>query len=589
MKKYIYIAAVALSALSLTGCEDLLDTENFTESNTGNFPANASDAEKMVTAIYSTFNRAMVAPTSTYFYVSELVSDDRFGGGAESDKESLSIGHLMKATDVMYDAFWTVRYSGIFRANSAIEGLIANESSFTNPETFGQYLGEAYYLRAFFYNELVEMFGSVPLITSTAQNTNIPRTEVDLIYAQIASDLKNAIELMSSKKYNQFVEAGHATKWSAEALMARIFLFYTGFYDKDTLPLGSGEVTGSITKDEVITWIDDCVTNSGHNLVGDYRNLWPYTNEFTVDDYNYTKDSKDASNNTLKWAGNGNQETVFAVKFANCAGYEDPYQMGYVNQYILYFGLRSDNGGESTFPFGQGWGHAPVSSSLWDEWKQTEPNDIRLQASILNVDDELPNYKYGADKQMEETGLWNKKMIPVLAKEAFEKEGEWTKSLFWCAYSDYDQSSNGSSMQGAHFQDLIYIRFADILLMQSELKGDAAGINRVRARVGLTPIPGYSLELLQRERRHELCFEGRRWADIRRWGIAEQQLATKNGVTIFNKGERLKMTDGKYVPRYKATKGFFPIPKAQIDLSAGILTQNEGWTGADANFSSWNF
>lgn len=49
------------------------------------------------------------------------------------------------------------------------------------------------------------------------------------------------------------------------------------------------------------------------------------------------------------------------------------------------------------------------------------------------------------------------------------------------------------------------------------------------------------------------------------------------------------MTDGGYVKRYKATNGFFPIPKSQIDLSNGVLEQNAGWTGQDANYSGWNF
>ena len=591
MKKYIYIAAIALAAVTLTGCEDLLDSENFIESNTGNFPASPADAEKQLTAVYATLNQAMATPTANYFYVSEVACDDRFGGGAENDFESMADGHLMKATDVQFDSFWKFRYNGIFRANCAIEGLIAQESAFTDKEAHGQYLGEAYYLRAYFYNELVEMFGAVPLITSTAQETNIPRTPVDEVYAQIAADLKNAIELMSGKKYNQYVEAGHATKWAAEALMARVYLFYTGFYGKDSLPLATADGIGSISKSEVVAWIDDCVSNSGHSLVNDYRNLWPYTNEFTVGDYEYTKNATDADGNALRWAENGNEETVFAVKFCNYAGWESDGQMGFTNQFILYFGLRADNGGESTFPFGQGWGQGPVAATIWDEWQASEPDDMRMRASILNVNEELPNYVFGADKQMEECGLWSKKMAPILAKKPIEsgKVSAWNKSLFWVAYDAFDKANNGDEMQGAHFQDLITMRYADVLLMQSELKEDAVGINQVRARAGLAPIPGYSLELLQRERRHELCFEGRRWADIRRWGIAEEMLDKKNGVTIWNKGERTKMTDGKYVERYRATNGFFPIPKAQVDLSAGLLEQNPGWDDASANFSGWNF
>jgi hypothetical protein len=586
MKKYIFIV---MAAIAFAGCDGLLDTNNYTESNTSNFPKNAADAEKMITAIYATLNQATANPASTYYYAAELVADDRMGGGGENDKETLALGHLLKASDSQWDAFWKMRYRGIARANAAIECLTDNKS-FEDTKVRDQFLGEALYLRAFFYSELAEMFGSVPLIVSSTQETNAPKASADALYAQITSDLKKATEIMSNKKYNEF-ESGHATKWAAEALMARNFLFYTGFYKKDALPLVGG---GSLSKTEVISMIDDCVANSGHDLVGDYRDLWPYTNEYTKNDYVYTKDSIGKDGNPLKWAGNENKETVFSVKYCNYAGWNDTYQMGYANQYILYFGLRNEksggNGQQATFPFGQGWGQGPVASTIWDEWTSSEPNDLRRKASILNVEDasEGVTYTFGGDKQMEECGLWNKKMIPVSYKtEVNGKTVAWPNT-FWCAYATYDKSNNGNDMQGAHYQDLIYIRFADILLMQSELKGDATGMNRVRARAGLPGVP-YTLENLQKERRHELCFEGRRWADIRRWGIVEKVFTIKNTLTVWNKGERVKMTDGGYVKRYKATNGFFPIPKSQIDLSNGVLEQNAGWTEQDANYSGWNF
>ena len=68
--------------------------------------------------------------------------------------------------------------------------------------------------------------------------------------------------------------AGHATKYAAEALAARVFLFYTGRYDKKTLPLTP---EGEITKEQVISWLEDCIDHSGHNLISDQRNLWGYT------------------------------------------------------------------------------------------------------------------------------------------------------------------------------------------------------------------------------------------------------------------------------------------------------------------------
>lgn len=86
---------------------------------------------------------------------------------------------------------------------------------------------------------------------------------------------------------------------------------------------------------------------------------------------------------------------------------------------------------------------------------------------------------------------------------------------------------NDNLMQTGNIHDLVLIRFADVLLMQSELEESVDGINRVRERAGLTPLGAYSLEALQRERRWELAFEGVRWNDIRRWHIAAAALENR--------------------------------------------------------------
>ncbi len=86
-----------------------------------------------------------------------------------------------------------------------------------------------------------------------------------------------------------------------------------------------------------------------------------------------------------------------------------------------------------------------------------------------------------------------------------------------------------------NIHDLVLIRFADVLLMQSELKGDATGMNKVRERAGL-PAIGYSLQALQNERRWELALEGTRWNDIRRWHIAAAALQKQIGTPIYIAG-----------------------------------------------------
>jgi hypothetical protein len=558
-------------------CEEFLDTENLTKYDSSNFPQSADDAAKVVTGVYAQLNRAIASPPSTYYYVSELASDERFGGGGENDKDSQATDKLMNLGPNQYATFWQRRYEGIFRANSA---LISLDKTLIDENTLKTYKGEVHFLRAFYLHELVEMFGEVPL-TLSLEPQNLARTDVHLIYGQIAYDLQQAISLLPNVKYIQTVP-GHATRWAAEALMARVFLFYTGFYGETGLPVGDGlgaNTGASITRQQVVDGLNDCIANSGHDLVNDFRRLWSYSNSATAQEYSFVSDLNDKQE---YWLKDEHPETVFAVQYSAVASWSNG-STTYSNQYCIYFGLRQDNGGENTFPFGQGWGAGPVNSTLWNEWKEAEPNDMRRQASILCVldgpDNEVKDYIWGADKGMEETGYWQKKYTTIRAHDEGGKLRNSFSSLLW---------TNSDEFQLSWPADFIIIRFTDVLLMHSELTETADGINRVRDRVGLPPVT-YSTQALRNERRFELAFEGRRWADIRRWGIAADLLGKQVGIQVWNRGlpEPMKSFAGGYKARYEATKGFFQLPQTQLDLSDGTLLQTPGWGTPDQEFTNW--
>lgn len=82
-------------------------------------------------------------------------------------------------------------------------------------------------------------------------------------------------------------------------------------------------------------------------------------------------------------------------------------------------------------------------------------------------------------------------------------------------------------MKLSHGDDLIFIRFADVLLMLSELTEDAQYMNLVRCRARLDPKP-YSVDNIRKERRYELAFGGLRWNDMRRYGDAYAKAFLKN-------------------------------------------------------------
>lgn len=574
MKKLIY-TLVEASSLLLMSCEDFLDTTNYTKKDTSNFPETLDDAEMLLTGIYSNLNYANAAPASSYFYIAHLASDDVLGGGGENDKDSQAKDMLMNYGEDMLTYFWEARYKGIFRANMAIETL-DNCEGWESDDQKNQFKGEAYFLRAFYYFEMASLFGQVPLVVTTSP-VNLPKASPEEEYAQMASDLKNAIELMYDKPYTS-VESGHATKWAAEALMARVFLFYTGYYGESELPLlgEDGTISGTVTKSEVVAWLEDCIKNSGHELVSDFRNLWSYTNSYTVEDYDYTKGQD------LEWvenSGNVNPEVLFSIKYSNLASWSTT--IGYSNQYCLYFGLRGGQTLSNTFPYGQGWGMGPVNPQLWKDWKAAEPNDMRREASIIDIPEELPDYTYGGWTDfIQETDYWQKKNVPVTAYD--ETNSKYVDSYSVLMYGTTD------NMQLDNTQDLVLIRLADVYLMHSELTETNTYMNKVRERAGLDDV-SYSLTALQNERRWELAFEGLRWNDIRRWGIAGEMLDEQIGQPIYTKGvaDVNEAYGGGYSARYNETGGFFPIPDSEISLSEGVLVQNAGWNTSTSEYSGW--
>ena len=568
----ILYMAVTCALLTMSGCNDFLDTQNYVKKDTSNFPQNVDDANQLLTGVYGELNLLNADPDDAPFFISEVASDDRFARGGVNDNGAHGADKLLRYGVDQFANTWKKHYAGIYKANVALEGYekVLDWESEAQKNSF---YGQTYFLRAFYYFDLAQLFGEVPLILNSAGG-NFPKSNADVIYAQIASDLKNGIEMMDATKYPDF-EAGRATRWAAEALMARVFLFYTGYYGESSLPLLDG---GEVTKAEVITWLEDCRDNSGHDLVGDFRNLWPYTNEYTIDDYPYVAGKIGVDGQPLKWAGDGNIETIFATKFSNVYA----LSAGYVNYYALYF-APPINVGKSTFPWGRGWGKACVTPNLWDDWLAEEPTDLRRQASIIDVTDpnEMTNYTWGANSEMEETGYWQKKIIAVAAKDP--STGGFVNGFAVLA------SGARNHIQFCNTTDLIHIRYADVLLMHSELTQTTDGINKVRQRAGLPVISSYSLDALKRERRFELAFEGLRWFDLMRWGDAPDALEKQVGQPIRNAGVLLAMSSFStgFKARYEATGGFWPIPDSQIDLSEGVLKQNKGWIEADAMFEGW--
>jgi len=591
-----YTSVLMLLTLLFAGCEKFLDTVSYTESNTSNFPASETDAKQLVTGIYSVLNQAAYEPSAHSFIANLTMSDECFGGGGQDDYEIQAYDHLLYFEPNAQLDFWTPYYAGIVRANLAI----ANLDKVQDEDMRNQLMGEAYFLRSYLLFDLTQQFGEVPLVkfvpnsVDEASEYPAPGT-IQEIYGTIAAGLKEAIEIMPSQPWDQCISGlRHATKWDAEALLARVYLFYTGFYsDKNgenitTLPLidlETGEIINSvIAKDEVVRGLEDCIANSGHKLASDYRLMWPYMNSATKKDYAYAQSVEGT------WlTDDKNPEEMFSICFSNIA--ESSRNR---NKFDQYLGVRKRSKYEvNAFPFSRGYGMAPVNPAVWEQWDKDEPGDIRKMASIWNVDVEQiggpSNYSWGNDQQMEESGLWQKK---------YQAYGALVNGKFFYEFSSVaEYGGAGSDLGRGHsLQNVQILRFADVLLMHSELTdgktiyNGKSGMNAVRARVGL-PDKAYSVEAIRMERQHELAFEGIRWNDMRRYGkiYCIKALESQLGQPIRNNTVQLVMKDQNtgYKARYEATWGFRPFPQSEISLSNGVLKQNAGWTDASAQYTNW--
>ena len=620
MKKYILSSLAVVSAAVFTSCNDMLDTDpRVTEMTSATFPGKPADVEALNTATYSIMNTmgGGDSDNQNIWFWWEIMSDNCYGSGGLQDNKVKSLHHLVEMNVNQYETAFILLYGGISRANNQIETIDNVPWTEAQKKQRNQLLGEGYFMRGLYTLWLTQLFGDVPLITSTTITDEMQQqvSAEDVIYPQILSDFVSGMNLMSTDK-----NSGHANKFVAESFIARAYMFWAGFYKKaGELAGGSGPAItlveqegcsgGSLTQADVVNGLKDVVANGGYKLCEDYRSLWQYSNSLLWDEaqdeaghaYEYIKDMKRENCFDQPGMGNGNTEEIFQVQFMNASSWNigGTYnaQRMYSNYISVFWGLRNgasnQNGDRNlTYPFNQGWGQGTPSCNIWDDWTAAENagnyTDKRKKASLIDLDNELAQYTYEKD-DCEESGYSVKKYAEVNLDACAANNDTW-----WSKAPGYTSSSLDNKMQGDHFEDFYLMRYPDVLLMLTELTGDASYMNQVQKRAGVPETP-YSLKAVQDERRWEFCFEGLRFNDMRRWSgkdagegcyaaKALQAQAGKQIVCLGQKGAKRSMQHMtcSWSERYAATNGFVAKPQAQITLMNGKMEQNPGWDAADA-------
>ena len=620
MKKYILSALAVCSAAIFTSCDDMLDTDpRVTDATSATFPGKIADVEALNTATYSIMNTMGGGDPDNQnpFLWWEVMSDNCFGSGGLQDNKVKSLHHLVQMNSNQYEQPFVLLYGGINRANNQIE-TIDNVDWKGNEAKRNQLLGEGYFMRGLYTLWLTQLYGDVPLITATliTEEMKAQVSAEEVIYPQILSDFVSAQNLMSTEK-----SSGHANKYVAEAFMARAYMFWAGFYKKVAdLSTGSapainlveqeGCTAASLSQADVVSALRDIVSSGAYELLEDYRSLWQYSNSYVWDEtqkaietgtghaYKFIADMKREHCFDQPGMGNGNKEELFQIQFMNASNWnldqKGPYSCArmYCNYLSVFWALRVNghNGDRNfTYPFTQGWGQGTPSNNIWDDWTVAENEggytDIRKLGSLIDGVTENKEIDYEFVKDCCEASGFGVKKYNGVTLDALTGDSPW-----WdFAGGENFKGTLENPMQGDHFEDFYLMRYADVLLMLSEMTGDAQYMNQVQKRAGVPETP-YSLKELQNQRRWEFAFEGLRFNDMRRWSgkdggescYAAKALQAQAGKQMVVKGNvankaTMKHMTCSWTKRYADTNGFLAKPQSQITLMNGKLIQNPGW------------
>jgi hypothetical protein len=227
--KHIILYALGLSlAVGGTSCEDYLDLKPISEETIDNAYVTGSQLEAALTGVYESFQ-------SSDYYVwdnvlfQDVMSDNYYAGGDNPEIFAIDAVRVTPTNGRVFGA-WSSIYNAISKANLVMERVPALQDPNLSEERRAQMLGEAAFLRAYHYYNLVKMWGGVPLVLETVKSADPaevrkPRNTAEEVYAQIIADLEYALDNRLPDSYggDPSVNKARATKGAANALLAHVY------------------------------------------------------------------------------------------------------------------------------------------------------------------------------------------------------------------------------------------------------------------------------------------------------------------------------------------------------------------------------
>jgi hypothetical protein len=497
------------------------------------------------------------------------------------------------------DDVWKKSYEQL----RAINILLEKAEAYPDPDTqdeIVQYIAVAKFFRAYHYFFMLKRFGGVPLITKVLDVDSpeliAPRNSRYEVFALIKEDLEDALEGLPKEASISSAEKGHISKEAAQSLLAKALLFeatwekYVG-----TSTDGDGTSTGAGTAkpegypstsqmfQQVVDLSKDVMDNGGFEL-------WNYNEKLNNLTMYYLFNLEDAGSNPAELDKATNKEFIFYGKYdfnlrkgktnISHASYYSSVNQKFTDMFLCTDGLPVDK--------------SPLFQGYQSNYEQFYDRDYRLYA-----------YTGGNEQEVEIV----EETAPLMGGVVYGN-----RKFRSFDYPNYREANQESA-------DFPYIRLSEVYLMYAEglyeLNGTITdeqlneSLNKVRERSGVAALTNamastYGLDILneiRRERAVELYLEDNRFNDVRRWGVAEQELGSSTYGQIIEgtdyEGNPALYDPSKYLhgeetvetgvgPRraivlipsanksWSRTKYLIPIPLEQINLNNNLL-QNPGY------------
>ena len=376
---------------------------------------------------------------------------------------------------------WKSFYLVVSMSNQLISDVNTYCTEAVSEEVKNLALGEAYLMRGWAYFYLLRSWGDVIVYEDNLEMTNtpvVPLTKEEDVLKFVIRDARRAVELLPVAS-----TSNHATKYSAEGLLAKALLAQSGW--------GKNGTRDQSILDEVVDLCDDIINNGPYTLLPDYADLFKYDN----------------NNFTMQ-----NSETLLAMHWA------DPLTATWGTYSANYSDLAWSGSSDVNV-----WGGIYASVDMLDLYNEDISDSIRFQATFC-----LPGIYYN---------YWDTGNDLVAASDKTPEKGypqptgyvynkKFCQLKKWVVGTKADCQGHLAQMASplnTYIQRLadIYLIKAEAILGNDDTTSDAEGleaINAVRARAKVKDmLTSYGLAELIKERRKEFCMEFSNWYDMVTW------------------------------------------------------------------------